>query len=105
MILAEEDFWFLLHNLAHWEFEIFLMVLFDGVIGVIGMRLFKKWLKNHDDKKHAHEHCDDVHSEQGELFNESYQGHENPSTPNQRPYVGGPGWNERRFKRLGRKGY
>jgi hypothetical protein len=95
MILGEEDFWFLLHNLAHWEFEIFLMVLFDGVIGVVGVGLFKKWLKTHDAKKHAHEHCDDVH-EQGELFD--------VNTPS-RKYTYAPGWNERRYKRLGRKGY
>ena len=30
-----ETFWFLLHNAAHWEIEIFLMVLFDGLIGAL----------------------------------------------------------------------
>ncbi len=27
-----ETFWTLLHDKAHWEFEIFLMILFDGII-------------------------------------------------------------------------
>ena len=27
-----ETFWTLLRNAAHWEFEIFLMLLFDGII-------------------------------------------------------------------------
>jgi hypothetical protein len=36
MILFEtETFWTLLHDPAHWLFEIFLMILFDGVIGCI----------------------------------------------------------------------
>lgn len=61
MIIGEEDFWFLLHNLAHWEFEIFLMVLFDGLLLGLLYPLFKKWLAAHDAKKHAHEHCGDIH--------------------------------------------
>lgn len=68
MFLAEtEDFWFLLHNVAHWEFELFLMFVFDVVLGLALIPLGKKWLKKHDEKKHLHEHCVDVH-EQGELF-------------------------------------
>ncbi len=30
-----ETFWTLLHDPAHWAFELFLMVLFDGVIGAL----------------------------------------------------------------------
>ena len=33
-----ETFWTLLRDKAHWEFEIFLMFLFDGVLG--GLWLF-----------------------------------------------------------------
>jgi membrane protein implicated in regulation of membrane protease activity len=70
MVLAEqvEDFWFLLHNLAHWEFELFLMFIFDVVLGLLLIPFVKRWLKKHDERKHAHEHCEDVHGEQGELF-------------------------------------
>jgi len=32
-MLAEETFWMLFNSLAHWEFEIFLMLLFDVIIG------------------------------------------------------------------------
>ena len=45
---APETFWTLLHDLAHWEFEIFLMAVFDGLIGagIIGFcwpRIKKHW--------------------------------------------------------------
>jgi hypothetical protein len=33
--MEHESFWTLFFNLAHWEFEIFLLCLFDGVIGAI----------------------------------------------------------------------
>ena len=32
MIATPETFWTLLRDRAHWEFELFLMVLFDGLI-------------------------------------------------------------------------
>jgi len=46
-----ETFWTLLHDKAHWEFELFLMALFDGVIGagIVGFmwpRIKKHW-KHH----------------------------------------------------------
>ena len=42
-----ETFWSLLHDAAHWEFELFLMLLFDGVIfGVCWPFLRKHW-KHH----------------------------------------------------------
>ena len=45
-----ETFWTLLHDAAHWEFEIFLMLLFDGVIvGVCWPFLRKHW-KHHLDR-------------------------------------------------------
>lgn len=48
-----ETFWTLLHNVAHWEFEIFLMLLFDVVIGLIIWPKFSKWVLHHksDDQK------------------------------------------------------
>ena len=33
--MEKETFWTLLHDVAHWEFEIFLMFLFDIIIGLI----------------------------------------------------------------------
>src|ERR1700692_4108248 len=42
--VMNETFWTLLRNQAHWEFEIFLMLLFDGVIaGVCWPFLRKHW--------------------------------------------------------------
>lgn len=53
-LLAEtEDFWFLLHNLPHWEFEGFLMFLDNVVMGLLLLPIGKKWLKRHDAKKHS----------------------------------------------------
>jgi hypothetical protein len=56
-----ETFIELVKDPAHWEFEIMLMVIFDGLIGMAAIPLFKRWLKAHDAKKHAHLHCEDVH--------------------------------------------
>jgi hypothetical protein len=42
-----ETFWTLLHNAAHWEFELFLMVLFDLVLGAFIWPLVKKHWKHH----------------------------------------------------------
>jgi hypothetical protein len=39
-----ETFWTLLRDSAHWEFEIFLMILFDLVIGGLAWPLIKKYL-------------------------------------------------------------
>lgn len=47
MIDSPETFWTLLHDSAHWEFEIFLMVIFDGVIGYLGFKLFWPFIKKH----------------------------------------------------------
>ena len=42
--MSHETFWSLLHDAAHWEFEIFLMVLFDGVIaGLLYPFVRKHW--------------------------------------------------------------
>ena len=42
-----ETFWTLLHNAAHWEFELFLMILFDLVLGGLLWPFLKKHLKHH----------------------------------------------------------
>jgi hypothetical protein len=42
-----ETFWTLLHDSAHWEFELFLMALFDGVIGCILWPFLKKHYNHH----------------------------------------------------------
>ena len=47
MINSPETFWTLLHDGAHWEFEIFLMVIFDGVVGYLGFQLFWPYLRKH----------------------------------------------------------
>jgi hypothetical protein len=45
----EETFWVLLRNAPHWEFEIFLMIIFDGIIGVLVWPKIKGWFKHHQD--------------------------------------------------------
>ena len=51
----------LLHNGAHWQFEGIGMFIDNVLIGLLLIPLGRKWLKKHDERKHAHEHCDDVH--------------------------------------------
>jgi hypothetical protein len=42
-----ETFWTLLRDSAHWEFEIFLMVIFDLIIGGLAWPFIKKHLRHH----------------------------------------------------------
>jgi len=42
-----ETFWTLLRNGAHWEFELFLMLLFDGLIGALLWPFVKKHIEHH----------------------------------------------------------
>lgn len=42
-----ETFWTLLQDKAHWEFEIFLMILFDLVLGGLLWPLIKKHWNHH----------------------------------------------------------
>ncbi len=50
-----ETFWSLLHDKAHWEFEIFLMVIFDLVLGALVWPFIKKHWNHHvaHDKVHS----------------------------------------------------
>ena len=53
--METETFWTLLHDSAHWEFELFLMFLFDVLIGMLIWPYIRKFFKHHrkDDKKIA----------------------------------------------------
>ncbi|MGH7745457.1 MAG: hypothetical protein ACREQ5_11790 [Candidatus Dormibacteria bacterium] len=42
-----ETFWSLLHDAAHWEFEVFLMIVFDVVIGGLCWPFVRKHWKHH----------------------------------------------------------
>ncbi len=44
---APETFWTLLHDIAHWEFELFLMLLFDVIIGALLWPTIKKHWNHH----------------------------------------------------------
>lgn len=48
-----ETFWTLLRDSAHWEFELFLMLLFDGVIFGICWPFLRKHWKHHIDRDRA----------------------------------------------------
>jgi hypothetical protein len=43
MMHETETFWTLCKSAGHWDFEIFLMILFDGIIGAL---LFP-WIRKH----------------------------------------------------------
>ncbi len=49
-----ETFWTLLHDKAHWEFELFVgfveMLLFDGLIGLLLWPTIKKHWNHHIDR-------------------------------------------------------
>lgn len=51
--MEHETFWTLFKDIAHWEFELFLMFLFDVVIGILIWPRLKRWAKHHksDDQK------------------------------------------------------
>lgn len=41
----QETFWTLLHNAAHWEFELFLMAIFDGLLFGLAWPYTKKYIR------------------------------------------------------------
>lgn len=53
--MEHETFFSLLRSVPHWEFELFLMLLVDGVLGAFLVPLFKRWVSHHksDDEKLA----------------------------------------------------
>ena len=42
-----ETFWTLLHDVPHWEFELFLIFLFDGIIGLLIWPQIMMWFRHH----------------------------------------------------------
>ena len=59
-----ESFFDLLKDPAHWEFEIFLMVVFDVVIGLVIWPYVQKALTHH---KSDHERLEDLEREVREM--------------------------------------
>lgn len=51
--MEHETFWTLFRDPAHWQFEIFLIALFDGLIGVLIWPRIRKFLRHHktDDER------------------------------------------------------
>jgi hypothetical protein len=53
--MEHETFWTLLKDPAHWQFELFLIFLFDVVVGILIWPPLKRWFKHYkedDDKLH-----------------------------------------------------
>ena len=53
--MEQETFWTLLGDSAHWEFELFLVFLFDVLIGLLIWPWIKKFIIHHksDDERIA----------------------------------------------------
>ena len=51
--MEHETFWTLLRDPAHWQFELFLIFIFDVVIGILIWPQLKRWFRHHheDDDK------------------------------------------------------
>ena len=51
--MEHETFWTLLTDSAHWQFELFLIAVFDGLVGVLIWPKIKHWFTHHkeDDDK------------------------------------------------------
>lgn len=45
--MPHETFWSLLKDPAHWEFEIFLMLMIDGLLGAVLLPRFRQWVNHH----------------------------------------------------------
>ena len=55
--METETFWTLLYDIHHWEFEIFLILVFDVLIGLLIWPRIRKFTKHH---KSDHERIDDL---------------------------------------------
>ena len=53
-----ETFWDLARDAAHWEFEIFLMIVFDGLL----LGIFYPWLRKHWKHHIAHDQRDQIYN-------------------------------------------
>jgi len=51
-MFASETFVDLLKSGPHWAFELTLMAVFDGVIGLLAWPAIKRAVRRHDAKKH-----------------------------------------------------
>ena len=53
--MEKETFWTLLHDLPHWEFELFLIFIFDVLIGILIWPTIRKFTTHHksDDERIA----------------------------------------------------
>ena len=59
-----ETFWDLLRDPAHWEFEIFLIFVFDVLIGLVVWPFIMRGFKHH---KSDHERLEDLEKEMSRL--------------------------------------
>jgi hypothetical protein len=82
--MEHETFWTLLKDAAHWEFELFLILLFDGLIGALLWPRLKRWTKHHksDDDKldDLEENLNEIRAAMGldPFTNERNEGHDSP---------------------------
>lgn len=48
--MEQETFWTLLHDSAHWEFELFVTLVFDLIVGGMCWPYVKRHWKHHVDR-------------------------------------------------------
>ena len=56
--METETFWTLFTDLAHWEFEVFLIILFDVIIGLLIWPIIRKGLLHHKSDHERLEICE-----------------------------------------------
>jgi hypothetical protein len=47
--MEHETFWTLIQDPAHWMFELFLMFVFDILIGILIWPKIKRWFQHHEE--------------------------------------------------------
>lgn len=55
-LMLAESFWTLLRDPAHWQFELFLMLVFDVVLGALVWPVIKRHIHRDVDDAEEHEH-------------------------------------------------